>query len=83
MPSNTPSNTPAAILSGLSVKPEPGLNWFHRFGPLVAVVVLLGVQLTTQLGLLPEVPALSAIEALLTLLSGGWAARLGVTPPKK
>lgn len=83
MPNDTPSNTPAALAAGLSVAPEPGLHWFHRFGPLVAFVALLGLQITQELGWVPDLPTLGTIEALLTFLSGGWAARLGVTPPKK
>lgn len=78
----TPSTTPGAIASGLSVASEPGLGWFHRFGPLAAVVALFAAQAAEEMGYIPDVPALGLLQAALVLLSGGWAARLGMTPPK-
>lgn len=79
---DAPSTTPGAIAAGLSVAHEPGLSWFHRFGPLIAVIVLIGLQVAQETGFVPSLPSMQTIEALLTLLSGGWAARLGMTPPK-
>lgn len=76
MPSEKDTSTVGAMAAGLD--PTEGRNVVEQVGPLVVLVLYVGILLTMAFDVMPNPDVLQGLMGILGPFIGAWIAKLGI-----